>query len=159
MEMIKTDGLNRRQWLKLSVSSLVGIFSTSLFGRGISNLNDQNIISNHQNLSNQKESTMVLKHVVFHSPGPQWKTGVDFREQPGVMEHVQHYAKLHGDNKLFMGGPFIDADSGGMMVAAEGVSRQEIEAYAALDPAVTSGLLTFVVKTWYIAMAEKESQE
>lgn len=38
---------------------------------------------------------MELRHVVVHSPGPNWQMGVDFREQPGVMEHVQHFAKLH----------------------------------------------------------------
>lgn len=96
---------------------------------------------------------MQLKQVVLHSPGPAWKTGVDFREQPGVRDHVQHYAKLHEQGKLLYGGPFIDADSGGMMIAATGVTREELEAYAASDPAVLTGLLTFEVRTWYVAMA------
>ena len=97
---------------------------------------------------------MELKQVVLHSPGPAWVTGVDFREQPGVMDHVQHYAKLHEQGRLLCGGPFIDADSGGMMIAAGGVTREELEAYAASDPAVLAGLLTFEVKTWYVAMAK-----
>lgn len=96
---------------------------------------------------------MNLKQVVLHSPGPAWKDGVDFREQPGVMGHVQHYAKLLEQGKLFRGGPFIDADSGGMMIAAEAVTREELEAFAASDPAVLSGLLSFEVRTWYVAMA------
>ena len=96
---------------------------------------------------------MEIKHVVFHSPVANWQYGVDFREQPGVMEHVKHYAKLHEEGKLFKGGPFTDPDSGGMMVAAEGVSREELEAFAAADPAMASGLLTYQVKTWYIPMS------
>lgn len=96
---------------------------------------------------------MNLKHVVFHSPGPNWQHGVDFREQPGVMDHVQHYAQLLQQGKLYHGGPFTDLDSGGMMIAAEAVSRDELEAFAAADPAVKAGLLTFQVKTWYIAMS------
>lgn len=98
---------------------------------------------------------MKVKHVVFHAPGPKWQHGVDFREQPGVMEHVQHYAQMLEQGKLFMGGPFTDADSGGMMIATEAVSREELEAFAAEDPAVQKGLLTYQVKTWYVAMAEK----
>jgi uncharacterized protein YciI len=97
---------------------------------------------------------MELKHIVCHSPGPNWESGVGFREQPGVLEHVQHYAKLHEQGKLLYGGPFIDADSGGMMIAAEGVTREELEAFAAQDPAVLNGLLTFETKTWYVAMAK-----
>jgi uncharacterized protein YciI len=96
---------------------------------------------------------MELRQVVFHSPGPNWKAGVDFREQPGVMEHVQHYARLHEKGKLLLGGPFTDVDSGGMMIAAEGVTREELEEFAASDPAVVAGLLNFEVKTWYVAMA------
>ena len=90
---------------------------------------------------------MQLKEVVLHSPGPAWKTGVDFREQPGVMGHVQHYAKLHERGKLLYGGPFIDADSGGMMIAADDVTREELEAFAASDPAVLAGLLIFEVNS------------
>ena len=35
-----------------------------------------------------------------------------------------------------------------MMVAAPGVSQQELQAFAAEDPAVKSGLLTFEVRPW-----------
>lgn len=97
---------------------------------------------------------MALKQVVFHSPGPNWQPGVGFKEQPGVMDHVQHYAKLLEQRKLQYGGPFTDTDAGGMMVAAEDVTREELEAFAAADPAVQAGLLLFEVKTWYVAMAQ-----
>lgn len=98
---------------------------------------------------------MHLIHVVLHSPGPNWKPGVDFREQPGVDEHVQHYAGFHKQGKLFLGGPYMDPDSGGMMLAADTVTREELEEYAASDPAVLSGLLNFEVKTWYLAMQQE----
>ena len=96
---------------------------------------------------------MELKQVVFHSPGPKWRTGVGFREQPGVMAHVRHYANLLEDDKLLFGGPFMDVDSGGMMIA-DGVTREELAAFAAADPAVLAGLLDFEVKSWYVAMAK-----
>ncbi|MCB1585886.1 MAG: hypothetical protein KDI52_06370 [Xanthomonadales bacterium] len=95
---------------------------------------------------------MKLIQAVFHTPGPKWKQGVGFREQEGVMNHVEHYAKFFNAGKLKMGGPFIDNDSGGMMIATEDVTRDEIEKHAASDPAVLSGLLDFEVKTWYVAM-------
>ena len=95
---------------------------------------------------------MKLFQVVFHSPGPNWQKGVDFREQAGVMDHVQYYAKFHELGKLLCGGPFIDADSGGMMIATEDVTGEELQQFAAQDPAVTAGLLNFEIKTWYMAM-------
>lgn len=96
---------------------------------------------------------MDIRHLVLHSPGPNWNYGVNFREQPGVMEHVQHYAKMLEQGNLFLGGPFTDADSGGMMIATEAISRDELIEFASQDPAILKGLLTFEVKTWYIAMA------
>ena len=96
---------------------------------------------------------MQIKQVVLHSPGPNWQPGVDAREQPGVMAHIQHYARFHEEGKLLLGGPFTDLDSGGLMIAADEVSREEFETFAASDPSVSSGLLRYEVRTWYVAMA------
>ena len=96
-----------------------------------------------------------VRHVVFHHPGPQWKPGVDFREQDGVGDHVQHYLNFHMQGKLELGGPFLLQDAGGMMVATKDVSREELEAFAAADPAVRSGLLMFEIRPWLTAMEYK----
>lgn len=40
------------------------------------------------------------------------------------------------------------------MVAADDVSREELEEFASADPAVRNDLLRFEVKTWYIAMSD-----
>ena len=101
-------------------------------------------------MSNQ--SSPPIRYVVFHTPGLRWQKGVDFREQDGVGEHVQHYLKLHQQGKLELGGPFLLQDAGGMMVATRDVSREELEAFAAADPAVRSGLLTYEVRPWLTAM-------
>jgi len=93
-----------------------------------------------------------VRYVVFHRPGPKWQYGVDFREQEGVGEHVQHYLKLHGQGKLELGGPFLLQDAGGMMVATKDVSHQELDAFAAVDPAVRSGLLLYEIRPWLTAM-------
>ena len=93
-----------------------------------------------------------IRYVVFHKPGPKWEYGVDFREQAGVGEHVQHYLKLHRQGKLELGGPFLLQDAGGMMVATKTVSQDELEAFAASDPAVGSGLLISEVRPWLTAM-------
>ena len=82
-----------------------------------------------------------IRYVVFHTPGPKWQTGIDFREQEGVREHVGHYLKFHEQGKLELGGPFLLQDSDGMMVATNDVSQEELEAFAAADPAVVTGLL------------------
>ena len=80
-----------------------------------------------------------IRYVVIHQPGPKWQSGVDFREQDGVGKHVQHYLKLHEQGKLELGGPFLLQDAGGMMVATKDVSEEELEAFAAADPAIQSG--------------------
>ncbi|MDP6042019.1 MAG: hypothetical protein QGG64_25950 [Candidatus Latescibacteria bacterium] len=96
---------------------------------------------------------MKVYNVVFHRPGPNWKAGEDFRQQPGVMAHVEHYAGFLGCGKLLLGGPFADPDTGGMMVADESVSREELDTFAASDPAVVDGLLEYEVRSWYVAMS------
>lgn len=96
------------------------------------------------------------RFVVFHTPGPAWQDGVDFREQPGVFDHVGHYAGFHEHGKLAMGGPFLSGQGGGMMIAADDVGHEELEAFAAADPAVTSGLLRYEVRPWLVAMTGQD---
>jgi uncharacterized protein YciI len=94
----------------------------------------------------------LIRYVVFHRPGPKWQTGQDFREQEGVGEHVQHYLKLHEQGKLELGGPFLLQDAGGMMVATKDVSQEELQAFAASDPAVQAGLLIYEIRPWLTVM-------
>ena len=101
------------------------------------------------------ESSPSIRYVVIHKPGPAWQADLDFQNQPGVGAHVAHYKKLFDQGRLAFGGPYLD-NSGGMMIAAKGEARAEIEKFAMEDPAVQSGLLTFEVKPWLIAM-EKEA--
>jgi uncharacterized protein YciI len=94
----------------------------------------------------------AIHYVVFHKPGPAWQYEVDFRGQEGVGQHVQHYLKLHQEGKLELGGPFLVPDTSGMMVATKEVSQEELEAFAASDPAVQIGLLIYEIRPWLTAM-------
>jgi len=98
------------------------------------------------------ESAPDVRYVVFHKPGPAWQKGVDFREQPGVMDHVRHYRTMFTEGRLEMGGPYLAMDSGGMMVPIPGLDEEEVRRFAAADPAVQSGLLEFEIRPWYVAM-------
>jgi uncharacterized protein YciI len=98
------------------------------------------------------QSAHPIRYVILHKPGVKWKYGVDYREQDGVSEHVQHYLKLYEQGKLELGGPFLLPDIGGMMVTTKDVSQEEIEAFAAVDPAVQSGLLIYEIRPWMTAM-------
>jgi uncharacterized protein YciI len=69
-----------------------------------------------------------------------------------VREHVEHYLKFQGQGKLELGGPFLVQDAGGMMVATKDVSQDELESFAAADPAVLSGLLLYEIRPWLTAM-------
>lgn len=97
-------------------------------------------------------SSRPIRYVIIHKPGPKWQYGVDYRQQEGVGEHVQHYLKLHQQGKLQLGGPFLLPDVGGMMVTTKNVSLEEIEAFAAEDPAVKLGLLIYEIRPWMTAM-------
>lgn len=101
-------------------------------------------------------SEPTVRQVVIHTPGAGWQEGVDFREQSGVQEHVGHYAGLHSQGRLELGGPFIAGQGGGMMVATPDVTSEELEAFAAADPAVKSGLLNYEVRPWYVAMERSQ---
>ena len=93
-----------------------------------------------------------IRHVVLHRPGPAWLPGKTLFDQPGVRAHVAHYRQLLESGKLELGGPHLDAQGGGMMVPAVGVPEDEIRAFAAADPAVQSGVLTFEIRPWLIGM-------
>lgn len=92
------------------------------------------------------------RHVVFHVPGPQWQPGVDFRQQSSALAHVLHYRQLLEQGRLEIGGPFLQTDAGGMMIAVPQVSFEEIDAYAAADPAVQAELLCYEIRAWYTPM-------
>jgi uncharacterized protein YciI len=102
--------------------------------------------------NNTTQVPSKIRYVFFHRPDPGWQAGVDFREQLGVETHVAHYHQLYSAGKLAMGGLFPIPDSGGMMITTEDVNHDEIESFAASDPAVKSGLIIFEIRPWYVAM-------
>ena len=104
-----------------------------------------------------EDTQTPIRQVVFDSPGPGWHAGADFRQQPGVGDHVAHYAKLFAQGKLELGGPFMIEGVGGMMISVPGLSSEELKAFAGEDPAVRSGLLTYAVRPWYAAMDSRHA--
>jgi len=92
-----------------------------------------------------------IRHVVIHSPGPNWDHGLPVFEQDGLQEHIEHFRQLLEAGKLAMGGPFLDPAGGGMIPEAS-LTEQEIAEFAAADPAVTSGLLKAEVRQWLVGM-------
>ena len=93
-----------------------------------------------------------VRFVVVHLPGPKWAPGVPVFEQDGVQAHVDHFRTLFAQGKLALGGPFFSPGAVGMMIPEPGVTREEMEAFAAADPAVTSGLLAFEIREWLVGM-------
>jgi uncharacterized protein YciI len=90
--------------------------------------------------------------VIAHHPGPRWRHGVDFSEQPGVGDHVATLRGWLEAGRLLLGGPFLDEPGGGMAV----VRFESVEAALAAalaDPAVQVGLLTVTVRAWFPGMA------
>jgi uncharacterized protein YciI len=60
--------------------------------------------------------------------------------------------ELHRQGKRELGGPFLLQDAGGMMVATKDVPQEELETFAAADPAVQAGLLIYEIRPWFTAM-------
>jgi uncharacterized protein YciI len=90
--------------------------------------------------------------VVFHSPGPAWEVGLPLMQQTGVQAHAAHYAALLESGQLLMGGPFVDAAGGGMMIVKPGMDEDALRTHALTDPAVESGLLQFEIRPWMIGL-------
>ena len=69
-----------------------------------------------------------------------------------MQQHAEHWHRWLEAGKLALGGPFVDEAGGGMMIAAAGVTREAIDAYARADPAVESRLLLFNLHPWILAI-------
>jgi uncharacterized protein YciI len=93
-----------------------------------------------------------LRQVVFHRPGPKWQPGKPNFEQDGIADHIAHYRIWFEAGRLEMGGPFLDAAAGGMMISTTGLAEDAIRAHAMADPAVASGLLTVEIRPWIVGM-------
>lgn len=89
--------------------------------------------------------------VPFHEPGPGWKQGVPHLEQPGIEAHVEFARRLVAEDHLLIGGPFADAEGGGMMVIqAESFERARD---LANEDASIGKLLGVTVRPWRIAIS------
>jgi uncharacterized protein YciI len=95
---------------------------------------------------------MTALQVIAHTPGPAWKAGVGFRDQPGVGVHIAAMQSWLDSGHLVMGGPFLD-DAGGGMAVVRFDDVAAAEAKAAADPAVQAGLLVATVRPWMAALS------
>jgi uncharacterized protein YciI len=97
-----------------------------------------------------------IRHLVIHHPGPGWKAGAPIFEQDGVHAHIAHYRRWLEEDRLEMGGPFLDEAGGGMMVPVAGLDEATIRAFADADPAVASGLLRVEIRQWLVGMNARD---
>ena len=98
---------------------------------------------------------MTDLQVVAHTPGPAWLPGVGFRDQPGVADHLATMKTWLVEGHLVMGGPFLDADGGGMaIVRFDDVAAADAAAQA--DPAVQAGLLIATTRPWLAGLSAVE---
>jgi len=94
---------------------------------------------------------MQTKYYVFlHRPGPNWLTGKPIAEQP-LAGHFQYMSQLESEQKLVLGGGFLDG-SGAMGVVVAN-SQTEAESIVANDPAVCEQIVTATVHPWYVTVA------
>lgn len=83
--------------------------------------------------------------LVVYSPGPNWLEGKPLAQQP-LRPHGAYMLQLYRAGALRWAGGFAD-DSGGAaaFVAVDETAAKKI---VEQDPAVTSGIFTFVLRRW-----------
>lgn len=86
-------------------------------------------------------------------PGPASPPGKSLMEDPRIRDHAMHMVKLFKTGTMTRGGPFTDG-TGGIGIAARGVSTEELAQLLAEDPAAKAGLVSYEVKTWKIGVGE-----
>lgn len=94
-----------------------------------------------------------MRAIFLVNPGPANPKGASLLNNPGIGEHARHMIKLHAMGKMVRGGPFADG-TGGLGIAAKGVTTDELTRLLADDPAVKSGLIVYEVRTWMIGVGE-----
>ncbi|HXN01370.1 MAG TPA: SRPBCC domain-containing protein [Candidatus Dormibacteraeota bacterium] len=111
---------------------------------------DQGWVGVLQQLASAAERSPQYQ-VLFHRPGIAWQPGVPFREQRGVEHHQGFMKRLQDDGLLVVGGPFLDEESGGMVVL-RAASVDDATHLAHSDPSIEAGLLTVTVRPWLVPM-------
>lgn len=132
------------------MKSLLLILTIAVLQFGVTHTSAQNPEAKGD--ENSKDNPVF--YVLLHAPGPQWKDGIPFRQQPGIEEHVRYMAGLLEQGLILMGGPFLD-DSGGMMISRI-ATLEEARRVANEDPAVKAGTLTVTVRPWMVPMTSIE---
>lgn len=84
-------------------------------------------------------------------PGPANPPGKSLMENPKIRDHAMHMVKMFERGKMTRGGPFTDG-TGGIGIAAKGVTDEELKKILAEDPAAKAGIITYEVKTWMIGV-------
>jgi uncharacterized protein YciI len=95
---------------------------------------------------------MTQLQLIAHTPGPRWVAGVSLGEQEGVEHHLATLSGWLESGRLVMGGPFLDADGGGVAIVRFD-SLADAEAAAQADRAVVEGLLRARVRPWLAGMS------
>jgi uncharacterized protein YciI len=102
----------------------------------------------------QNRGHMTTLFVIEHAPGPGWEAETNFREQPGIEDHIAFMSSLHEHGVLVIGGPFMDdvGDRPVGMAVVRVASEVEANALAGQDQAVVKGLLSYRVRPWRVPM-------
>lgn len=101
----------------------------------------------------QSDQTSETRVTFIVHPGLANPPGTSLLDNPKIRDHGAYMVKLHADGKLARGGPFLDG-SGGIGIAAKGVTIEEMTKLLAEDPAAKSGVVTFEIKPWLVAVGE-----
>lgn len=93
--------------------------------------------------------------VAFYEKGPAWTDGAVFRDQPHMPEHIAFLDRLAQRDQVSGAGPFhgrdelVEGSLVGMVVFTTG-DLPAARRLADEDPAVTTGMMTFTLRPWFV---------
>lgn len=92
------------------------------------------------------QNEMKLFAFVYRQ-GPAWEEGKSMREQ-ALGPHARFMQRLMDDGRLLAAGPLLETNGGLAVIRAR--DRAEAAALLADDPAVTGGIFTAEVNSWFV---------
>ncbi len=93
--------------------------------------------------------------VALYEKGPAWDDGVVLRDQPHMAEHIAFLNRLAEHGQASGAGPFHSMDElvEGNLVGMVAFTTGDLEVARRLaeeDPAVTTGMMTFSLRPWFV---------
>jgi len=88
-----------------------------------------------------QQGVSLVSYLIVFGPGPSWRPGVPFPQQPAADRHTAYMRTLHADGKHERGVPF--ADGSGSVAFIRSATLAEAQHLVEEDPMVQAGVMNW----------------